>query len=223
MRPLPEGQYEIVAGERRWRAAQLAGLTQVECLLSSYTDTEALRVAVIENVSRCSLNPLEEAAAYQRLIEQCGYSHEEIAASVGKSRVAITNLLRLLKLDQKVRHLITQGQLSEGQARLLITLDRQSQLALAQQAVHQGWTVRQMERAVQNQHKRCVTMTTRCPAPGADQLLHQRQLEMALSEHLGTQVTLDFNGQGGYLHIRFHSVAELEGHLLRLGFQNENE
>ena len=112
VRPLAHQKYEIVAGERRWRAAQLAGLEEISCLVYQYTDEQALQASIVENTSRAVLNPIEEAQAYQRLIDEFHYLHEEVAASVGKSRAAITNSLRLLKLEQRVQHLIISNPLS---------------------------------------------------------------------------------------------------------------
>src|ERR1700733_13956835 len=105
-RPLTNGHFEIVAGERRWRAAQLAGLMEVSCLIYHYTDEQALQAAIVENINRSDLNPIEEAKAYQRLIDEFSYLHDEVAASVGKSRVAITNSLRLLKLDPRLKDML---------------------------------------------------------------------------------------------------------------------
>jgi len=130
-RPLPNGQYEIVAGERRWRAAQLAGLLDVSCLVCPYTDEQALQAAIVENISRADLNPIEEAKAYQRLIDEFQYLHEEVAASIGKSRTVITNSLRLLKLDPRVQTLLIEEKLSEGHGKILAGLDSHLQYELA--------------------------------------------------------------------------------------------
>src|SRR4029079_3847018 len=123
VRPLSDGNYEIVAGERRWRAAQLAGLGEVSCLVFNYSDEQALQASIVENISRADLNPIEEAQAYQRLIDEFHYLHEEVAASVGKSRTAITNSLRLLKLDPRVQKFLIEGKLSEGHGKILASLE----------------------------------------------------------------------------------------------------
>src|SRR5579883_2735188 len=138
-------QYEIVAGERRWRAAQMAGLGEVSCLICHYTDEQALQASIVENISRADLNPIEEAQAYQRLIDEFHYLHEEVAASVGKSRTAITNSLRLLKLDARVQQYLVTGMISEGHGKILAGLEPQHQIELAERCVQKGWNVRKME------------------------------------------------------------------------------
>src|SRR6185312_1179687 len=145
VRPLANGHYEIVAGERRWRAAQLAELTEVSCLVSHYTDEQALQAAVIENINRTDLNPIEEAHAYQRLIDEFHYLHEEVAAAVGKSRTSITNVLRLLKLDERVQALIISDRLSEGHGKILAGVPTLHQYALAEQSIQKNWSVRKIE------------------------------------------------------------------------------
>ncbi|HVE44990.1 MAG TPA: ParB/RepB/Spo0J family partition protein [Gammaproteobacteria bacterium] len=214
VRPLPDQRYEIIAGERRWRAAQLAGLAEVSCLLYDYTDEQALQAAIVENTSRADLNPIEEARAYQRLIDEFHYLHEEIAASVGKSRTAITNALRLLKLDPRVQASLVSGKLSEGHGKILAGLPAIQQIALAECCIQKDWSVRKMEAEAKKLQQPPTT-----PA-GTYADANIKQLETALSEHLGNAVRIDYENQGGgSLRIYFSNVDELEGHFDRIGFK----
>ncbi len=216
VRPLPDGRYEIVAGERRWRAAQLAELTEVSCLVSLYTDEQALQAAVIENINRSDLNPIEEAHAYQRLIDEFHYLHEEVAAAVGKSRTSITNILRLLKLDERVQALITSGQLSEGHGKILAGIPAMHQYALADQSIQKNWSVRKIEAEV----KKLLQPREQLTNPYSDP--NVKRLEMALADHLGNQVAIEYEERGGgSLKVRFNNIDELEGHFQRLGFKIE--
>ncbi len=218
VRPAANGRYEIVAGERRWRAAQLAGLSEVNCLVCEYTDEQALQASIVENISRADLNPIEEAQAYQRLIDEFDYLHEEVAASVGKSRVAITNSLRLLKLDARVRSLLISGQLSEGHGKILAGLLPHQQLELAERCVQKGWNVRKMEAEA----KKIQLATSVNEGHYSDANL--KRLEMMLSEHIGNRVQLEYEERGGgYIRIRFNNIDELEGHFDRIGFKPEEE
>jgi len=215
VRPLSNNKYEIVAGERRWRATQLAGLTEISCLVSHYTDEQALQAAIIENINRADLNPVEEAQAYQRLIDEFSYLHEEVAAAVGKSRTAITNALRLLKLDARVQELLISGSLSEGHGKIMAGLPEAQQFPLAQRCVEKGWSVRKIEQEAK-----------KLQSPGNDAGIFSdpnvKQLETALSEHIGNQVKIDYEDRGGgYVKIKFNNVDELEGHFDRLGFKPE--
>lgn len=216
VRPLNQGQYEIVAGERRWRAAQLAGLSEVSCLIYQYTDEQALQASIIENLNRADLNPIEEAQAYQRLIDEFQYLHEEVAASVGKSRAAITNSLRLLKLEARVQSLLISGQLSEGHGKILAGLAPQHQLELAERSVQKGWNVRKME----TEAKKLQLIYTPNDGPYSDANI--KHLEVALSEHVGNRVDIEYQERGGgYMRIRFNNIDELEGHFERIGFKLE--
>lgn len=215
VRPLKSGEFEIVAGERRWRAAQLAGLTEVSCLVSHYTDEQALQAAIIENINRTDLNPIEEALAYQRLIDEFHYLHEEVAAAVGKSRTSVTNALRLLKLDPRVQEVIIAGKLSEGHGKILAGIPVQLQYALADQSIQKGWSVRKIE-----QEAKKILQPAEKHNRYSDPNL--KQLETALSDHVGNQVNIDCEERGGgYVKIRFNNVDELEGHFNRLGFKAE--
>ncbi len=213
VRPLPSGAYEIIAGERRWRAAQLAGINEVSCLISHYTDEQALQATIIENINRADLNPIEEAQAYQRLITEFHYLHEEVAATVGKSRAAITNSLRLLKLDRRVQELLMLGQLSESHGKILAGIPTEHQYALAARCIEKNWSVRKIELEAK---KIAAPMPTQDPYGDPN----IKRLETALSDHLGNQVNIDCEDRGGgYVKIRFNNIDELEGHFERLGFK----
>lgn len=214
-RPLSSGKYEIVAGERRWRAAQLAGLTEVSCLVSHYTDEQALQAAIIENINRANLNPIEEAQGYQRLIDEFHYLHEEIAAAVGKSRAKITNALRLLKLDSRVQELLINSQISEGHGKILAGLPTHHQFALAEKSMQKGWSVRKIELEAKKLLKPAIEQ-----GPYSDPNL--RRLEASLSDHVGNQVHINCEERGGgFIKIRFNNIDELEGHFERLKFEFE--
>jgi ParB family chromosome partitioning protein len=217
VRPIANNQYEIVAGERRWRAAQLAELADVSCLVCQYTDEQALQAAIVENISRADLNPIEEAQAYQRLIDEFHYLHEEVAASVGKSRTAITNSLRLLKLDPRVQKYLVSEQLSEGHGKILASLDAHHQIELAERCIQKGWNVRKMEMEA----KRLQQAITTKESPYSDGNI--KRLETALSEHVGNRAQIEYEERGGgYMRIRFNNIDELEGHFERIGFKFED-
>jgi len=213
VRPLNTGQYEIIAGERRWRAAQLAELNEISCLISNYTDEQALQAAIIENINRTDLNPIEEAHAYQRLIDEFHYLHEEVAAAVGKSRTKITNALRLLKLDKRVQALIIAGQLSEGHGKILAGVAALHQHALAEQSIQKNWSVRKME----IEAKKLLQPNENNNAYSDPNV---KRLEMALADHVGNQVNIEYEERGGgAIKLRFNNIDELEGHFQRLGFK----
>ena len=214
-RPLKSGQFEIIAGERRWRAAQLAGMQEISCLVSHFTDEQALQASIIENISRADLNPIEEAQAYQRLIDEFHYLHEEVAAAVGKSRTSITNALRLLKLDPRVQELLITNQLSEGHGKILAGVPEKFQFALAEQCRQKGWSVRKIEMEAKKLAQPA-EKNNRYTDP------NMKRLESALSEHIGNNVNIDCEDRGGgYVKIRFNNIDELEGQFERMGFKYE--
>lgn len=213
VRPLTKNKYEIIAGERRWRAAQLAGFHEVNCLINEFTDEEALQASIIENINRADLNPIEEAEAYQRLIEEFGYSHEQIAEAVGKSRTSITNSLRLLKLHPKVQEFLIQKKLTEGHGKILAGLELSQQLKLAENCILKNWSVRKTEIEAKKMED-----PLHQQGPFSDANL--KNLETALSDHIGNPVEIDYEHRGGgYMKIRFNNIDELEGHFERLGFK----
>lgn len=211
VRKISTHTFEIIAGERRWRAMQIAGFTQVPCLVVNYSNEQAFQAAIIENVNRSNLNPLEEAQAYQRLIDEFEYSHEEIAATTGQSRVAVTNLLRLLKLDHRLHNYLINEQLSAGHGKILVGLDPEKQLYLAQACIAKQWSVRKLEQEVRQLTSPIQEYAVSDP--------NIKALEQALSEHMGNQVKIEYTEHGkGYLQIHFNNIEELEGHFARINF-----
>ncbi|WP_221933902.1 ParB/RepB/Spo0J family partition protein [Tepidimonas aquatica] len=211
VRPVGE-RYELIAGERRWRAARMAGLLEVPCLVREIPDEAALAMSLIENLQREDLNPFEEAQGLQRLIDEFGMTHQQAAEAVGRSRSAVTNLLRLLQLAEPVRELLMEGALEMGHARALLALAVPQQVELARRAAVQGWSVRQTERAVQ------ALLAPPAPKPEAVKDPDWRRLEEALSEHFGAPVLIKRRRDGrGTLEISFADDDTLEGLLERLG------
>ncbi len=207
VRALPAGNYEIVAGERRWRAAQLAGLHSVPVVVRNIPDEAAIAIALIENIQREDLNPIEEAQALQRLIEEFGMTHQQVADSIGRSRVAVTNLLRLLSLNADVRELLEEGKLDMGHARAVLALSGNRQSDTARQVVAKGLSVRETEGLVRRLLERAAASKS-AAAPDPD----IRRLQDKLSERLGARVHIT-HGQGGKgrVVIEYHSNDELEG------------
>jgi ParB family chromosome partitioning protein len=180
VRPLPGGTYELVAGERRWRAAQLADLTTVPAVVRHHDDAASLEVALIENMAREDLNPVEEARACAALTEELGLSREEVGQRVGRSRVAVSNLIRLLDLPDEALQLIQGGELSEGHGRALLTApDNADRRRLARQAVDGAWSVRELEQRARN--TRTVTTSTPARVRGRGTALHPDQ-EAAIAQ-----------------------------------------
>ncbi|MDP3289907.1 MAG: ParB/RepB/Spo0J family partition protein [Methyloversatilis sp.] len=212
VREVARERFEIIAGERRWRAAQLAGLTEVPALVREIADEAALAMSLIENIQRENLNPLEEAAGVQRLIDEFGMTHEQAATAIGRSRSATTNLLRLLQLAEPVQEQLITGDLDMGHARALLTLPRADQIALANRVVAQGLTVRDTEKLVaqggvaEQGGKRAASV----PRDLA-------RLEEELSDLLGAVVSVQANARGaGKVAIRFNDLDQLDGLIARL-------
>lgn len=212
VRELAVGRYEIIAGERRWRAAQLAGLDAVPVLIREIPDEAALAMSLIENIQREDLNPLEEAAGLQRLIEEFGMTHQQAADAVGRSRPAASNLLRLLQLAAPVQELLMAGDLDMGHARALLPLAGAGQIALANRVVAKRLSVRETERAVAHE--------LNPPAHRAVKAQVDRdllRLQEELSDAIGASVTIKSNKKGaGQLNIAFGSLDQLDGILERL-------
>jgi len=215
VRPLGRERYEIIAGERRWRAAQLAELREIPVVVREIDDHAALAMALIENIQREDLNPLEEAVALQRLIDEFSLTHQQAAEAVGRSRAAVSNLLRLLELPDGVRKLVERGAIEMGHARALLTLPIAQAEALARQAADEGWSVREIERRVQHLQKggNGVKKAAAGKPVDADVAALQREL----SESLGAEVAVQ-SGRGGRgkLVIAYHSLDQLDGILERL-------
>ena len=206
--------YEIIAGERRWRAAQRAGLHEVPVVIVEATDAEALQLAIIENVQRADLNPLEEAEGYRALMEEFGNSQDEIAKIVGKSRSHVANTLRLLKLPETIKSYIHSGKLSAGHARMLIGQPNAERLA--EEVVAHGLNVRQVESiARESATKNGKARTSRALRRG-DKNANLVALEKRISDALGLAVSIDERKRGGVLTIRYRSLDQLDDVLRRL-------
>lgn len=207
VRPVENGKYEIIAGERRWRASQLAGLTQIPVVIRTVPDKSALAMALIENIQREDLNPLEEAAGIQRLIDEFDMTHDVAAQAVGRSRSAVTNLLRLLNLSKAVQDLLMQGKIEMGHARALLAVSGPRQAELAQQIISHNLSVRETEQLVGQ------TGITTGKTPRKQQRKDRdlQALEEELSEILGTPVTLKtLRGGRGKLTIDYASLDQLD-------------
>ena len=214
VRPLAgSGNYEIIAGERRWRAAQLAGLHEIPVVVRKLDDRAAMCIALIENIQREDLNPLEHARGLARLADEFDMTHDLIAESVGRSRSAVTNMLRLLELCDEVKHLLESRQLEMGHARALLTLSEQQQRWAAQQIIKSGLSVRATEALVRRLQKAKTVLK-----PGEERVDPDiRRLETELSEQLGAAVTIQQRKQGkGTLRIAYGSLDQLDGILARI-------
>jgi ParB family chromosome partitioning protein len=211
--------FEIIAGERRWRAAQRAGLHEVPVAVVEATDAQALEFAIIENVQRADLNAIEEAAGYLALMEEFNHSQDALAQIVGKSRPHVANTLRLLKLSEPVKALVASGQLSAGHARILI--GQPNALELANDIVRRGLSVRQVEAAMRKDggaQARDLRNQAKGHTSGAKDA-DTRALERRLSDALGLEVTVDHRGQGGTLHIKYRDLDQLDGVLRKLDWK----
>lgn len=212
-------QYELVAGERRLRAAKIAGLTEVPAIIQDYTDERLLEVALVENIQREDLNPIETAQALERLTREMGLSHEEIAVRTGKDRTTITNMIRLLRLPSNVQLLLAERRLSMGHARAILGLPTpELQMQLAEKAAAQGFSVRQVERLVQKMNE---------PREASEQSLQDPNIKAAVAElekALGTRVRIiEKTDQRGRLEIEYYSQEELQRvyELILSGTRNE--
>ena len=214
VRPLSQGEkFEIIAGERRWRASQLAGLHEVPAVVRKLDDKSAMCLSLIENIQREDLNPLEQARALSRLMAEFDMTHENVADAVGRSRSTITNLIRLLDLNDKVKAMLEAGDLDMGHARALLALSGSQQVDLARQVVKKGLSVRTTEILVRKLQSG--TGTTQKAARTSDPDI--RRLENEIGERLGSEVKIKHTKSGkGALQIRYNSLAELDGILSRI-------
>jgi ParB family chromosome partitioning protein len=210
VRPLGEDRYEIIAGERRWRAAQAAALHEVPVIIRDLDDREALELALIENLQRQDLSPLEEAEGFRRLMDEFSHTQEELARVLGKSRSHVANMMRLLALPEPVRHLLEQGELTAGHARALLTAD--DPVGLARQVVAQGLNVRQTEKLAQG--------VAKAPAAGKLPKIEKDTdiiaLERSLSNLIGLHVTIDGQSPGGVLSVHYNTLDQLDDVISRL-------
>ena len=222
-RDMGNGTYQLVAGERRWRAARRAGLLTIPAIVRHTDDLSSVEQALVENLHRQDLTPLEEAAAYQQLIEDFGLTHEQVSTRVGKSRSTITNMLRLLSLPPSIQHLLADGRLSAGHARALLgSPDRAFQEHLAKRAVGEGWSVRAVEDAIRDRQAggsdaagKGVTNVTSLDGAGLTPVTRLRppgllELEHLLAEHLDTRVSVTMGAKRGKVSIEFADLEDLE-------------
>lgn len=207
-------QYDIIAGERRWRAAQRAGLKSIPCVLTEVAEKETLTLALVENLQRQDLNPIEEAEAYQRLHRELGYSQSEIAKAVGKERSTVANALRLLKLPASVRQWVLDGQLTMGHARALLSMeDVTSMERLAREVIRKGWSVRQAEQATTSKRKSDDATAKSNPAKETPA---ERDVRERVQRALATKVELKHNKGKGTLVLHFSNFDELDSILEKM-------
>lgn len=212
VRLLADDRYEIIAGERRWRAAQMAGLETIPAIIREINDDTAIAMALIENIQREDLNPMEQATAMHRFIEEFALTHQQIAEAVGKARATVTNLLRLMSLPREVKTLLEHGDLEMGHARALLSLPEQQQIDSARLVVAKGLSVRQAEALV-----RSLLAANEKPADDKTIDPNVAQLQQSLADKLGAAVQIDYNKKGqGRLVIRYNSFEELDGILAHI-------
>lgn len=212
-----QDRYEIIAGERRWRAARLAGLKEVPVIIKNYSDQEIVEIALIENIQREDLNPIEEAQAYKRLLEEFDLKQDEVAERVSKSRAAVTNSIRLLKLSDRVQQMVIDDMISTGHARALLAVeDEEEQYALAQKVFDEKLNVREIEKMVKNLHKPAKVKKLDDKAMQAIYL----DIEEKLKQKLSTKVAVTSKGEGaGKIEIEFYSHEDLDRILEMIGKQ----
>ena len=213
LRSIGENRYEIIAGERRWRATQLAGLDKIPCVIKEVNDEAAVAMSLIENIQREDLNPMEEALALQRLIEEFDLTHQQVAEAVGKSRAAVSNFLRLINLAPEVTQMLVHGDIEVGHARALLSLTDDQQGKIAREIASSGLNVRQAEALVRK------LTSSEGKAPQAKKVdSDTKQLENRLSANLGQPVEIKHTAKGrGKLVIKYSSLDELDGVLSRFG------
>lgn len=214
VRPMPEGGYQLVAGERRWRACKMAGIKEVPVVVKELTDTETMEIAIIENLQREDLNPIEEAEGLQALIDKCGFTQEEVATSVGKSRPAIANSLRLLRLPAEVRDMTKRGDISAGHARALLAFENEAMIfEAANNIIAKKLTVRDVERLAKIKEPFAAVSQKRSKRRDS----FYDEVELSLTELLGRRVKV-YNGRGkGTLEIEFYTMEELKDLANKLG------
>jgi ParB family chromosome partitioning protein len=205
--PTQAGRYEIIAGERRWRAAQRAGLTEIPIIVRDVNDRTALELAIIENVQRTDLNPVEEALGYQQLIDNHGYTQADLGNVIGKSRSHVANTLRLLKLPDVIRDMLVDGALSAGHARTLVTA--QDPAGLAKQIVEEGLSVRQAE-ALAQMPAGGTPPKTKPAQGGSDKDADTLALEKLMTDTIGMIVSIDHKGKGGAIRVSYRSLEQLD-------------
>jgi ParB family chromosome partitioning protein len=215
-RPLPgkTDTYEIVAGERRWRAAQKAGLHEVPVVIVNIDDKTSLEYAILENVQRADLNPIEEAEGYSRLMAEFSYTQENLSKIIGKSRSHIANMVRLSDLPPPVKSLLVERKLTAGHGRALLAV--KDPLTVAKRVLDEGLNVRQVEEIAQRDNAEPSKLETKSAKPKAEKDPDTRALERALQDVLGLTVSIDHKGEGGELRIRYKTLDQLDGLCRRL-------
>lgn len=207
VRPAEPG-YELIAGERRWRAAQMAGLSEMPAVVRSLSDGEAMEIALIENIQRQDLNPIEEARAFQRLIAEFGLTQEEVSKRVARSRPQVTNTLRLLQLSPEIQDYVSRGTLTMGHARAMLSLNLEQQTVLAARVIKEGLSVRQVEETVKRQQEameNTPAVRRNTGSPGSF-----RRWENELKQRLSTQVRITHSGKKGRIEVEFTTQDDLE-------------
>ncbi len=205
--PLESGRYRIIAGERRWRACRMAGIEEVPVVIRTVTAKQNMEIALIENLQREDLNPIEEAYGYRSLSEVYGMTQEDIAKSVGKSRPAVANALRLLSLPEQIMDFVASGELSTGHAKAIMPLDEEKMLVIANRIISEGLTVRQTEGLV----KKSLAPAKEKPVFDLEVTLALQTMEQEAGEHVGNKVTIHHTPKNaGKVEIKYHSVKELE-------------
>jgi ParB family chromosome partitioning protein len=216
IRPISNDKYEIVAGERRWRATQLAGLDTIPAVIRDVSDEAAIAMALIENIQREDLNPIEEAVALKRLQDEFELTHQQVADAVGKSRTSVTNLLRLIALDSEVKKLLENGDIEMGHARSVLSLEPLRQREIAQQVVAKSLSVRQTEALV----RRLLEDKNKTPSSGAVVSKDIQKLEEDLGQKIGVPVMVQHNAKGrGRLILKYNSLDELDGILKHMNYE----
>lgn len=203
VRPIPGGGYQIVAGERRWRAARMAGLAEVPAVVRELTDVQVTELALIENLQREDLNPLEEAQGYQSLMDSCDMTQDDVAKAVGKSRPAVTNALRLLGLPKDLQELVLEGTISAGHARALLSFPDGEAMRAAAKIAAEGASVREIEKLAQKANAKPKSKASR------PRLRYYEEAELALKEHLGRKVRVEGTKRRGVLRIEFYGADDL--------------
>lgn len=219
VRSVKDGRYEIIAGERRWRAAQMAGLTEIPALVKEIPDDAALAISIIENIQRESLNPLEEANAFQRLLDEFGLTHQEVANAVGKSRATVTNLMRLLTLHPDVKLMLEQGKIEMGHARALLSLHDIAQSRAAHTVVARNLSVRETEQLVRKLQSDTPADVFHAPKKSDPNIT---RLQQQLTDQLGALVMFKHSAKGkGKMIIHYSNLPQLEGILAHIQTQEK--
>lgn len=210
VRPYIDGQYQIIAGERRWRAARMLGLDEVPVIIKDIADVEAMQMALIENLQRENLNPIEEATGYKRLLEEFNMKQDDIAKTVGKSRSSIANMLRILTLPEEVREMLVNGEISVGHAKALLSIDDEEvQIEAARRAKDGSFTVRHIEKLAQSLAENTEETEEKPQKPVKIVDSYYKEVELSLNERLGRKVKVDFTKNKGTLILEFYDKDDL--------------